>query len=164
MEDEPKPEDQSAANNQSVLEVHKATVKQLVDKVITELFFRILVRALASLAWYLSAFVLAQKDYRTAVLFPLVISEGSIVLFILLFSKPKNKRFLPTFIDLTRMVESGLIITSCFERKYSGYYIVAYCILALVSWKLLFSSFLRAVNETFSIRTVVTLNAGTLFC
>lgn len=95
---------------------------------------------------------MAQKDYKTAILLPLVISEGSVILFILIFSKPKNKSYLPSCIDFTRMVESGLIIATCFEREHTGYCIGAYCFLALVSWKLLFSSFLGAVNETFLIR------------
>ena len=164
VEDDPKQEQQDAdTNNQSVLDIHKASVKQQVDTAITELFFVVLVRSLASLAWFLSAFVFAEKSYEVALLYPLIISEGSVVIFTLVFSKPKSKSFLPSLIDATKIIESGIIITCCLETQRSTFYFAGYLSLALISWKLLFCGFLKSINETFAIRIVVSSHQGPLF-
>ena len=154
VEDEVKPEGEKEVNNQSVLDIHKANVKEEVDSTITQFFFSILIRSLASLAWYLSAFVLAEKDYKTAIIYPLIVSEAWIICLTLLFLKPKNKRCLPTVIDLTKIFESGLIIASCFVHNYQNYLIAAFISLTFISWKFLLCKFLSAINETFSIRIV----------
>ena len=129
-------------------------MKEEVDATITQFFFSILIRSLASLAWYLSAFVLAEKDYKTAIIYPLIVSEAWVICLTLLFVKPKNKRCLPTVLDLTKIFESGIIIASCLASKYQNYLIAAFISLTFISWKILLCKFLSAINETFSIRIV----------
>lgn len=141
-------------NNQAILEIHKADVKDQVDAAISELFFTILIRALASLAWYLSAILLASKSYNDAVLIPLVMSEAAIIAFTFLFSKPKNKTFFPSLVDFTKICESCLIIGCCLYSDYGKYFLLAYALLAVISWKILFCDFLRCINETCAIRIV----------
>ncbi len=152
--------DQNELNNQTVLEIHKANIKDQVDAAITELFFVILVRALASLAWYLAAFLLAPDSYKEAVLTPLVISEGAVIAFTILFSKHKNKRIIPSLIDFTKICESCLIIGCCQYSDYGKYFLLVFILLSMLSWKCLFCNFLKAINETFAIRIVDISNAG----
>lgn len=154
VEEDAKAENEKDVINQSVLDIHKANVKEEVDLAITQFFFAILIRSLASLAWYLSAFVLAEKVYKSAIIYPLVISEACIICLTLLFGKSKNKRCLPTLIDLTKIIESAIIITCCLLNNYHNYFLAGYISLTFISWKFLLCKFLNTINETFSIRIV----------
>ena len=141
-------------NSLAVLGIHKARVKQDINLSISEIFFTQLTRSLSFLAWYLSAFLIADKDYWTSIFLPIIISESCIIVFTIAFSKPKSKSFLPSSTDLTKITESAIIIGCCLKGQFVFILFCSYLVLCLVSWILLFFKFYKSITETYTLKLV----------
>lgn len=157
VEDDAQPDVDVSLANQTIIDIHRISVKDKINQTVSELLYLAFTRNIMILSFCVSSVILSTQDSWNMIALSIVIAEGTNIILITVLSKFKWKSIPSRSNDIVSALESALIVLACYSTHYKKYQLVvflSYLSMVLIRWKICLSQLIDAIDETFVIKLV----------